>query len=145
MRPAGKRGHRYDPAEQVAYKELIAWTCKKTMLERQIFDPLLGPLELTVRASWPYPGTGKDRITYKTSKPDLDNIIKNIKDALNRIAWRDDSQVAQYGEGTRKVFDPLTPANGLLAITIRRLPDGPPAGAVQGNAREDGPEGKGRD
>lgn len=32
-----------------------------------------------------------------TKKPDLDNCIKFVKDALNRIAWEDDSQVCVYG------------------------------------------------
>lgn len=28
-----------------------------------------------------------------TAKPDLDNLQKSVKDALSKIAWRDDSQV----------------------------------------------------
>ena len=30
-----------------------------------------------------------------TKRPDLDNIIKIVKDALNGIAWKDDSQVVE--------------------------------------------------
>lgn len=29
-----------------------------------------------------------------TQKPDADNLLKAVKDGLNRIAWRDDQQVA---------------------------------------------------
>ncbi len=56
-------------------------------------------------------GTGKNAGFVKksapsshTSKPDLDNLIKFVKDALNGYAWRDDSQVCYinamktYGE-----------------------------------------------
>lgn len=28
-----------------------------------------------------------------SSKPDIDNLAKSLKDALNRLAWKDDSQV----------------------------------------------------
>lgn len=28
-----------------------------------------------------------------TTKPDLDNIVKLVKDALNKVAWQDDAQV----------------------------------------------------
>ena len=28
-----------------------------------------------------------------TKKPDIDNIVKSIKDALNKVAWKDDSYV----------------------------------------------------
>ena len=60
-----------------------------------------GPLKLTlvhakqVPASW-----SKKRKAaalaevYATGMPDLDNVVKAILDGLNRIAWRDDSQVA---------------------------------------------------
>ena len=31
---------------------------------------------------------------YHVKKPDADNLVKLVKDALNRVAWHDDSQVA---------------------------------------------------
>ena len=31
-----------------------------------------------------------------TTKPDLDNYIKGIKDALSSIVWHDDNQVVEY-------------------------------------------------
>ena len=34
--------------------------------------------------------------TYHTSRPDLDNLIKHVKDCAKGILWRDDSQVCQY-------------------------------------------------
>lgn len=32
-----------------------------------------------------------------TQRPDLDNLLKGVKDALNGLAFADDSQVAEYG------------------------------------------------
>ncbi len=34
------------------------------------------------------------RIVYHTKKPDTDNLVKFAKDALNKVAWHDDSQVS---------------------------------------------------
>lgn len=36
-----------------------------------------------------------DGRVYHVKKPDADNLIKFVKDALNKIAWHDDSQVAK--------------------------------------------------
>jgi Holliday junction resolvase RusA-like endonuclease len=30
-----------------------------------------------------------------TSKPDVDNYVKGIKDALNKVIWKDDSQIVE--------------------------------------------------
>jgi Holliday junction resolvase RusA-like endonuclease len=34
-----------------------------------------------------------ERLILPTSKPDIDNCIKGIFDAMNEIVWRDDKQV----------------------------------------------------
>ena len=48
-------------------------------------------------------GTGRNSGVLKKSapefhivKPDLDNLIKFVKDCLNGLAWKDDSQVVEY-------------------------------------------------
>lgn len=62
--------------------------------------PLEGPVTLKIAFIFPRPG----RMIWKkrdmprvehTSKPDLDNCLKSVKDALKGLAWRDDSQVSQ--------------------------------------------------
>lgn len=57
--------------------------------------------------------------TLHTKKPDTDNLIKFIKDALNRIAWTDDAQVAAYGHTLKKWG-----ASGQTLITFEPLPPG---------------------
>ena len=42
----------------------------------------------------------------KTTRPDIDNLVKNVLDALNGVAWEDDNQVAvlyaiKVGKGKR--------------------------------------------
>ncbi len=45
------------------------------------------------------PGLGKNG-------GDLDNLVKLVKDALNSVAFRDDSQIAEYGEVAKVYCDP---------------------------------------
>ena len=63
-------------------------------------EPLSGPLTLRCIFVLPRPG----RLMWKTrpmprerhiTKPDVDNLLKSVTDALNQLLWRDDSQVAE--------------------------------------------------
>lgn len=62
--------------------------------------PLEGPLRLEVRCTFKVPvsySKAKRAATIwrpHTQRPDLDNVTKQLGDALNRIAWIDDSQIA---------------------------------------------------
>lgn len=64
--------------------------------------PLEGPLELSVWFSFRYPRSWPKAARqavedggepWYTGKPDLDNLVKLVKDAGNGILWRDDAQV----------------------------------------------------
>ena len=94
-RPAKGRGSQsYDPPEQVSYKYMVGTICKTWMMKRRV--PLLrGPVAFGVQVFYPHPEK-KTRHYFKESVPDLDNIVKNIKDALKGIAWIDDRQVCHY-------------------------------------------------
>lgn len=84
-------------------------------LDAGVIAPLAGPLELslTVERAVPASWSKKKRAQAlvgeigATGKPDLDNIVKLIGDALNGIAWGDDSQIVRlsvfrcYGERAR--------------------------------------------
>jgi len=103
--PYGKARHRttrtginYTPRETVSYEGLI----KVLYIEAAgIRDLSEDPFEVMVSARFPIPKSvsskrralmldGKIR---PTKKPDWDNIGKIVTDALNKIAYRDDSQV----------------------------------------------------
>lgn len=61
--------------------------------------PLVGPIMLFVEARFPrqaskvWKNKAMPRYPHVT-RPDLDNIVKAVKDALNGICWADDSQVS---------------------------------------------------
>lgn len=57
-------------------------------------NPLKGPINLDTR--WVYPSTKQHpRNTWKTTKPDTDNLVKMLKDVMTDLGfWKDDAQVA---------------------------------------------------
>lgn len=93
-------------------KFISTYTPKKTLnAERDIrkcFEeqhptlglPLKGPIALTVRFYMPIPASlskkKQDELKMKehVKKPDLDNLVKTVCDALNGYVWHDDSEIA---------------------------------------------------
>ncbi len=76
----------------------------RAAVSRVLSAPLEGPVALRVVFVLPRP----KRLIWKrremprvphTSRPDLDNLVKSTKDALNGLAWRDDSQVVELSAG----------------------------------------------
>lgn len=73
------------------------------------------PITMEVAFHMPYPASmsaKKRKDAFHTKRPDLDNLIKFVKDCANGILWHDDSQVVtvlamkQYGHitGTRVIL-----------------------------------------
>jgi Holliday junction resolvase RusA-like endonuclease len=89
----------------------ITYTDKKTKAAEETFialatehkpeQPILGPIYLMVDFRMPIPkSTSKKRTQLMhygnikhTKRPDLDNLCKLVKDAMNGIFWKDDSQI----------------------------------------------------
>lgn len=68
--------------------------------------PFIGPVELSFCAIFPVPRSWPKKRReaalrgkiWHTSKPDTDNLAKQLKDAMTRMGfWADDRQVAVYG------------------------------------------------
>ncbi len=59
-------------------------------------NPMDGAIKLDVQIfiGRPKSHTGKKRVTYVSSFPDTDNLLKTIGDSLNHIVWHDDRQIA---------------------------------------------------
>ena len=87
----------YTPAKTRSYEGELAFFAQMAMKGRDLFD---GPLAVDIEArfSVPHSWSNKKRINAlagvlrPTGKPDLDNIMKMV-DGLNKIVWRDDSQI----------------------------------------------------
>jgi len=100
-----RSGRSYTPAATVSFEN----TVRSYGLEH-FETPLTGPIRLTVWAtfqpakSWSKKKTAEHLGRYHTQKPDADNVGKAICDGLNRIAFADDSQIADIQ--IRKVWGP---------------------------------------
>jgi Holliday junction resolvase RusA-like endonuclease len=100
----------YTPKETVSFERVVG------QIALPLFPaPITGPVRLTVfatfepAASWSKKKRAQHLHRHHTQKPDTDNILKALKDGLNRIAWVDDSQVCEVV--ARKVW-------GLHAQTV---------------------------
>lgn len=93
-----KRGITYTPSKTVNYETMVKYTYQSLYGQR---EPILGHIEATITAIFPVPKSYSKkkanellagRYNYD-KKPDCDNLAKIILDALNGIAYKDDSQV----------------------------------------------------
>jgi Holliday junction resolvase RusA-like endonuclease len=89
---------------------------------------LLLTVHLTPPASWPQwkrEAALAQRID-PTTKPDLDNVLKLVKDALNKVAWQDDAQVVEceaskvYGDAEGLAITVLERVGSMTAQNARR-------------------------
>lgn len=88
-------GHAYTPKKTASFERTVG-----TIAAQHFPQPIEGAVKVTIFASfepaksWSKKKRADHLNRHHTQKPDGDNVAKAIKDALNRIAWADDSQVA---------------------------------------------------
>jgi Holliday junction resolvase RusA-like endonuclease len=117
---AGKkiRQWNYTPEATRSYEAALKQVAVIAMAGKK---PLSGPLSVSIEAVYEIPKSwtkAKREATlsgamWKTSKPDLDNIMK-MKDALNGVVWLDDSQVVHSNKLLKRYGYPAG-----LTITVR--------------------------
>lgn len=89
-------GRAYTPSETVKFETHVAQVAAENFPA-----PFAGPVRITVRAefepasSWSKKKQADHMGNGHTQKPDLDNVVKAISDGLNRVAFADDSQIAE--------------------------------------------------
>lgn len=99
----GKTVARFTPAKQRSAMGVVKLFCQRAMAGAPVIE---GAIELSIDAVYLRP-KARRMATWKTSRPDADNLSKLIKDALNTVAWRDDAQVCslhvwkRYGDTAR--------------------------------------------
>lgn len=93
-----RSGHAYTPKDTIGYENRI----------RQAYHTagnpmMMGDIGMEIKAYYGIPKSRSNRIKAEmaegkirpTKKPDADNVIKVIADALNGIAYHDDSQIVE--------------------------------------------------
>lgn len=91
----GKFISTYTPQRTKSYEQLIAWTAKAAGVK-----PAEGPVQMEIIAHFKLPKLTKAETARRlteghTQRPDVDNLGKIAGDALNQIAYLDDSQVTE--------------------------------------------------
>lgn len=101
----------YTPKKTVEYENFIKLSfLEAAKLDQNLFDRK-GPLKINILAYYPIPKNMPKKVQQKAlakeicpmKKPDLDNCIKTICDALNKIAYDDDTQIVQIA--AQKFYD----------------------------------------
>lgn len=97
-RPRFGKGRVYTPAKTLSAETSLGWDSHAAM-QRQKLKLFQGPVSLFCNVMVAYPKSWspkkrKESHAFYTGKPDADNCIKLIGDALNGIVWKDDSQIA---------------------------------------------------
>lgn len=91
-RPRFARGHAYTPHKYKQFEAHVRGLFLRQAAHLDLAFPLKGPLALTACFVLPRPKTQKTR-AHPYVKPDLDNFLKALLDAINGAAWDDDGQI----------------------------------------------------
>ena len=123
-----RRGITYTPRETLNYEAQVRVAYANAYPGRQPFAAGTA-LALQLEAHFPLPAGAPKRLrrqmeagttTPMTQRPDLDNLVKTVLDALNRVAWADDGQVAEITARKRRTVSAprLSVSVAELASTI---------------------------
>lgn len=102
----GDHARMFTPSKTLAYEGLIAMACQQAMQGREL---LQGPVLLEMRMLHAIPKSWSKKrqqaalegSIMPTVKCDADNCLKAVCDALNGVAWRDDTQVVNVSLSKR--------------------------------------------
>lgn len=93
-----KTGHTYTPEKTATYENRLASQAVKAV---RGVTPIILPVAISIEAYFEIPKSWGKKKTNEAlqgdllhvSKPDIDNVIKIVLDALNGIVYKDDAQV----------------------------------------------------
>ena len=91
-------GIAHTPEKTASFENKVAWAAQCVMRGRPLLE---GPLMIvadfyfTIPASKPakWRAAALAGLIRPTKKPDFDNLIKSVADALNKVVWVDDGQI----------------------------------------------------
>lgn len=103
----------YTDSDTVSAESMVRKFAAQAMDGNRPFD---GPLILDVTISLNRPASWSKRrraeTFHATGRPDLDNIVKLIGDALNGIVWGDDAQLCEVR--VRRIYNDLVGESALI-------------------------------
>ena len=101
-----RTGHAFTPDKTVSYENLIRMSFVHAYPS---YTTIEGPVIMKIAAAFPIPESWTKKkkeaaikMKIYPGKPDVDNIMKIVQDALNGIAYKDDAQI--YDSGVTKYY-----------------------------------------
>nr|WP_301420406.1 RusA family crossover junction endodeoxyribonuclease [Mammaliicoccus lentus] len=93
FRNAGKFVQTYMPTNYTKHKEYL----RSQMTALGIEGPIKVSIEFyfPMLKSWSKKKKTASVLTYKVTKPDIDNLLKTVMDAANNHVWKDDNQIVE--------------------------------------------------
>lgn len=90
-----RSGRPYTPKSTTDFESLISFFARNHFVR-----PMSGAVEIIINFSFIKAKSSK--LVMHTKKPDIDNLIKSVCDGLNKIAYKDDSQIVKLA--SEKIF-----------------------------------------
>jgi Holliday junction resolvase RusA-like endonuclease len=84
-----RNGHAYTPAKTRTFEAEV----RKMLMLFKMPAPMEGPLWVSMRFIMPTPKRCPRK--HPSVRPDIDNLMKGVKDAANGILWNDDAQICE--------------------------------------------------
>lgn len=119
-----KEGRNYTPSQHPVqgFKAAVAYAVKQAY-QGPLWD---GPVSLELQFWFPRPKSKQWKTRamlsyWHTTKPDIDNLAKSVKDALTNVLWHDDAQVCALEVHKRVCGSQDAPGVWLL---VRQLEEG---------------------
>ncbi len=84
-----------DNTKNKGWQQLVAEAASLAIAKSGSFRIIEGPALLAVTFYLPRPKAIKNKTVPHTKKPDLDKLVRSVKDALSRVAWQDDAVVGE--------------------------------------------------
>ena len=108
-----RSGHAYTPKKTADYERRVK-ICVMQLMAVQHLRPTTEAIRLYVQAFFPIPSSWSlskkknaiEGVLKPVSRPDLDNLVKSIQDALNGVAYKDDSQIIELIGGKHYSYEP---------------------------------------
>lgn len=106
----------YDPKKSKSWKETVKWQA----IEQKANRILPGALHMTLSFFLARPKSLPKKVVFCIKKPDLDNLVKGVKDALSGICYERDQQIVVLNASKEYVPEGVAPHT---IVTIKQLED----------------------
>lgn len=115
FRRAGKVVQTYEPATSKSWKESVRWQAIEYM-RKEKKGMIEGAMEASLVFLLPRPKSLPKKVKHHTKKPDLDNLEKSIFDALEGIAYKNDSQICKMTG--QKLYESKIPGVSMFSFYL---------------------------